>query len=430
MYLLNFLLTFCFINGLLSEKIDPSLGEKPGKHASEKILEKEVKEFAEHSSNKIDILSDDFSIEANSSTNDTVIGNLRLGKNYYLKDRNGYYIRWDGRSSTVSGIKRYGLTVDTRNNTVASDWYSFDIGIYNNDLSLKNLKTGHYITNDYTGYFCLMDESGTGHTRGVRLIAKNNGLHVIQSTYSGSPDYLTRTNGVYHGVSYLAAVSSINDSYVAYIDFIPVNHLKAKFFSLSYYIPNDETIQSHSTKLNLISPTYVINNSSSKITHEIENRMTLFESLKWKFDQNIEIFDRVSMSKELPSLVRSNGGFEKIESNFEYKSNDKRSDHLVNKREYLVKKTVEIEPNSFLRIEAFVESVEDLKIAFTAIAEITDNDNAGALTGDQILAIIKDYWNSNLTIIDVYENSVSLQVSGVLFATFGLNNHFIVKNTN
>lgn len=191
-----------------------------------------------------------------------------------------------------------------------------------------------------------MDESGTGHPRGVKLVAKNNGLYIIQSTYSGSPDYLTRTNGVYHGVSYLAAVSSISDSYVAYIDFIPVNHLKAKIFSFSYDIPNDETIQSHSTKLNLISPTYVINNSSSKITHEIENRMTLFESLKWKFDQNIDIFDKVFMSKELPPLVRSNGGFEKIKSNFEYKSkSNKRNDHLVNEREYSVKKTVEIEPN-------------------------------------------------------------------------------------
>jgi hypothetical protein len=229
----------------------------------------------------------------------------------------------------------------------------------------------------------------------------------------------------------LAAVSSINNSYVAYIDFIPINHLKAKIFSFSYDIPDDETIQSHSTKLNLISPTYVINNSSSKITHEIENRMTLFESLEWKFDEDIDIFDRVSMSKELPSLVRSNGGFEKIEENFEYKSkSNKRNDHLVNEREYSVKKTVEIKPDSFLRIAAFVENVEDLKIVFTAIAEITGNDNTGALTGDQILAIINDYWNSNLIIIDVSKNSVSLQVSGVLFATFGLNNQFIATNTD
>jgi hypothetical protein len=47
-----------FVNFLFyqwSAKIDPSLGEKPGKHASEKILEKEIKEFAKHSSNEIEI---------------------------------------------------------------------------------------------------------------------------------------------------------------------------------------------------------------------------------------------------------------------------------------------------------------------------------------------------------------------------------------
>ncbi len=53
-----------------------------------------------------------------------------------------------------------------------------------------------------------------------------------------------------------------------------------------------------------------------------------------------------------------------------------------------------------------------------------------SVTTETVKTVINDYWNSNMIIIDVSENSVSLQVSGVLFATFGLDNKFIVANIN
>jgi hypothetical protein len=431
MFLLKFLLTFCLVNGLLSGKIDPSFGKKFERHEIEKSPEKEAKNNPKYFGDKIDISSNDFSKEANSILNNNDTGNLKLGVNYYLKDRTGYYIRWDGRNSTISGLERYGLTIDARNNTVDSDWYLFVIETYGNDLSIKNVKTGYYITNDYQGYYYLMNETTSGYPRGVRLISAYDGLKIIQSTYTGYPDYLSIYNSSSNGISYLAAVSSISNSYVAYIDFIPDSKLNAKITAFNYSLPDDNKIQSHLTKVNLISPTYVINNSSSKITHEIENEITLSESLNWKFDQNLDIFQIVSINKGLPSLIRSNGGFGKIESNFEYKSKSVKTNHdLENEREYSVKKTVEIEPNSVLRIEAFVENIEDLEIPFTAVAEITGNDHSGALTGYQILSIINDNLNTNLTIINISENSVSFEVSGQLSATFGLDNKFIVANTN
>jgi hypothetical protein len=432
MFLLKFLLTFCLVNGLLSGKIDPSFGKKSEKHEIEKSPEKEVKNNSKHFGEKIDISSNDLSKEANSILNNSDIGNPILGVNYYLKDRNGYYIRWDGRNSTISGITRYGLTIDTNNNAVDRDWYLFVIETYGSDLSIKNVKTEQYITNDYfTLTYYLMNETSSTYQRGVRLISTYDSLKIIQTTYSGAPDYLTYYNSSYNGVSYLAGVTSISNSYVAYIDFISDIKLNAKIAAFNYEQLNDTTIQSHLTKVNLISPTYVINNSSSKITNEIENKIALSESLNWKFDQNLDIFESVSINKGLPSLLRSNGGFGKIESNFEYKSKSVKINHdLDNEREYSVKKTMEIEPNSVLRIESFVENIEDLEIPFTAVAEITGNDGLGALTGDQILSIINDYLNTNLTIINISENSVSLEVSGALFATFGLDNKFIVTNTD
>jgi hypothetical protein len=63
-------------------------------HKLEKFPEKEVKEKSQYSDDKIDISLNDISIQSNSSTN--------------------------GRS-------RYGLTIDSRNNTVDSDWYLFVI---------------------------------------------------------------------------------------------------------------------------------------------------------------------------------------------------------------------------------------------------------------------------------------------------------------
>jgi hypothetical protein len=134
MFLLKFLLTFCLVNGLLSGKIDPSFGKKFERHEIEKSPEKEAKNNPKYFGDKIDISSNDFSKEANSILNNNDTGNLKLGVNYYLKDRTGYYIRWDGRNSTISGLERYGLTIDARNNTVDSDWYLFVIETYGNDL--------------------------------------------------------------------------------------------------------------------------------------------------------------------------------------------------------------------------------------------------------------------------------------------------------
>jgi len=121
MFLLSFLLTFCFINGLLSAEINPSFSEKSKKDELKNISEKDFKELAQNFGDKIDILSDNDLIEANSSTNGSDIDNLRLQTSYYLLTHNGYYIRWDGRRSTTAGIERCGLTVDTKNNTVDSD---------------------------------------------------------------------------------------------------------------------------------------------------------------------------------------------------------------------------------------------------------------------------------------------------------------------
>ncbi len=64
--------------------------------------------------------------------------------------------------------------------------------------------------------------------------------------------------------------------------------------------------KSNLTKLNLIFPTFVINNSSSKITHEIENKTNLLGSLNWRFDQKLNIFDNISINKAFPTQKKEN----------------------------------------------------------------------------------------------------------------------------
>jgi hypothetical protein len=310
---------------------------------------------------------------------------------------------------------------------VDSDWYSFVIERFRDDLALKNVKTGYYITNDYKGYYYLMNETGTGHPRRIRIFSSSKDVYIVQSAFPGYPDYLTYFSSVHKGVSYLAAMSDITNKYVANINFISVSQLKAKIFSFKYDIPNNERIESQTAKLNLISPTYLINNSTSKITHEINDKMVLTESIKWNFDKNIDFIDSVSIDKVLPSIVKSNGGFEKIKSSLQYKSEDGiRNDTLVNEREYSVMKKVEMQPYTWLLVEASVENVEDLKIPFKAIAEMTGEDESGPLTGDQLLSIVNENLDENPTIIDVSKNSVSFEVNGDVVGTFSLNNKFSI----
>jgi hypothetical protein len=202
MFLLSFLLTFCFINGLLSAEINPSFSEKSKKDELKNISKKDFKELAQNFGDKIDILSDNDLIETNSSTNGSDIDNLRLQTSYYLLTHNGYYIRWDGRRSTTAGIERCGLTVDTKNNTVDSDWYSFVIERFRDDLALKNVKTGYYITNDYKGYYYLMNETGTGHPRRIRIFSSSKDVYIVQSAFPQYPDYLTYFSSINKGVSY------------------------------------------------------------------------------------------------------------------------------------------------------------------------------------------------------------------------------------
>jgi hypothetical protein len=81
-----------------------------------------------------------------------------------------------------------------------------------------------------------------------------------------------------------------------------------------------------------------------------------------------------------------------------------------------------------VKIEAYVNKFEGLKLKFTANAVIEGFDVYGPLSGEQISSVINKNPNTNLTIIEVTENSVKAELSGTFTGSFGWNENFIVSN--
>jgi len=207
--------------------------------------------------------------------------------------------------------------------------------------------------------------------------------------------------------------------------------LNLRVSSFNYIPPDEDSILDHILKVNLISPTIINNTSPATLTHEITNEELVKEKLNWNFNQSLAIFTQVFINKNLPLLLKKSPKFLFINENtpISLSTNDLKQNDYQKEQYHYVKKSINIPANSALRLEAYLNIVEDLVIEFTAKGEITGNNTSGVLTGSQIATIIQ-YFPTNLTISEIRQNSVIVQINGQLKTTFGLNNYFNIININ
>jgi hypothetical protein len=82
-----------------------------------------------------------------------------------------------------------------------------------------------------------------------------------------------------------------------------------------------------------------------------------------------------------------------------------------------VEKCIEIPANSSLQIRAYQERLENVVIPFSAELEISRWKGKQVFTGESIKKYLKKL---NLTVTNVNDNSIALQVDGKLTASFNL----------
>jgi hypothetical protein len=202
--------------------------------------------------------------------------------------------------------------------------------------------------------------------------------------------------------------------------------LKIRVFSFNYEKPDEEKINSYLNVFDIISPTVINNTSPAKITHEISRDEVITEFLKWEFEQSLDFFN-VTIIRSLPQIVRRKTELKRMGASFGLISstNVKKDNYFAYEREYSIRKSVDIPPQTSVSIEATVNIVEEIPIKFSSKGEITADP---PISGTQIASIIQEIPNTNLSIAQILDNSVIIQLNGELIATFALNNNFDVSS--
>jgi hypothetical protein len=106
-------------------------------------------------------------------------------------------------------------------------------------------------------------------------------------------------------------------------------------------------------------------------------------------------------------------------------TNVKKDNYFAYEREYSIRKSIDIPPQTSVSIEATVNIIEEIPIKFSSKGEITANP---PISGTEIASIIQEIPNTNLTIVQILDNSVIIELNGELIATFALNNNFDVSS--
>jgi hypothetical protein len=353
--------------------------------------------------------------------------NLTTGVYYCIQDNSGKFLRWDGNQ----GSSRFGLILDSVDNCKTNSNYKFIIEVDSNDvIRIKNKRTNTYLAFYYSSYYFLSNSSS--YTNEINFVVRDNGYLNIQTIYSSSTSYyLTNTIAFVSAYGIYASTPSTTSSY--YWRFIKAQNLspidsdlKIRVFSFNYEKPDEEKINSYLNVFDIISPTVINNTSPAKITHEISRDEVITEFLKWQFEQSLDFFN-VTIIRSLPQIVRRKTELKRMGASFGLISstNVKKDNYFVYEREYSIRKSVDIPPQTSVSIEATVNIVEEIPIKFSSKGEITADP---PISGTQIASIIQEIPNTNLSIAQILDNSVIIQLNGELIATFALNNNFDVSS--
>jgi len=372
-------------------------------------------------------------ISKEKSSKEIIAGtNLTTETYYCIKDTKDSFLIWDGNVG-------YGLMTTKTDKCRTSNAYQFEIVIDENaKIRIKNKQTDRFITRYGSQYFFITNETNIVYYTELRLVVRDNGfINIFSSSY-----YLTSSYSfdIGKGIYVISAVSS--GSSIVNWTFINAgkqedqpespnsnSSLTLKIGSFKYEMPNEETIEEYKNQYNILSAMTVNNTSSSKITHEISNYELIREKFIWEFDQTFELFSKVIAIRKLPKNIRPflKSGETKynLDPNSLLISNGKIE--YFNEHEYKIKKSIDIQPESSLKMESYLDIVEDISIPFKAKGVIKSKDK---IPGQEIAEKINNCQNKKLIIIDILSDSVTIELSGELTATYVLDDFFNMVNTH
>jgi hypothetical protein len=372
-------------------------------------------------------------ISKEKSSKEMIAGTNLMTQTYYcIKDAKDSFLIWDGNVG-------YGLMTTKTDKCRTSNAYQFEIVIDENaKIRIKNKQTDRFIT-FYPYYFFITNETDSLDNE-LRLVVRDNGF--INILTSSKSNYLTSSYSFNTGQGIYVISSASSGSSIANWTFINTtkqedelespnsnSSLTLKICSFKYEMPNEETIEEYKNQYNILSAMTVNNTSSSKITHEISNYELIREKFIWEFDQTFELFSKVNAIRKLPKNIRPflKSGETKynLDQNSLLISNGKIE--YFNEHEYKIKKSIDIQPESSLKIESYLDIVEDISIPFKAKGVIKSRDK---ISGQEIAAKINNCQNKKLIIIDILSDSVTIEVSGELTATYVLNDFLNMVNTH
>jgi hypothetical protein len=420
MYLLSLFLCFFFIQALkcdINEKLN-------GVDSNSTKSDKKVQFYKYISKEK--------------SSKEIIAGtNLTTETYYCIKDTKDSFLIWDGNVG-------YGLMTTKTDKCRTSNAYQFEIVIdENGKIRIKNKQTDRFIARYHyvnLQYFFITNETNNKCDNTLRIVVRDNGFINI---FSGSESYYLTSSYSFNTENGIYVISPVSSgSSIANWTFINTakqadqpespnsnSSFTLKIASFKYEMPNEETIQEYKNQYNILSAMTVNNTSSSKITHEISNYELIREKFIWEFDQTFELFSKVNAIRKLPKNIRPFLKSGETKYNLDPNSlliNNRKIEYF-NEHEYKIKKSIDIRPESSLKIESYLDIVEDISIPFKAKGVIKSKDK---ISGQEIASKINSCQNKKLIIVDILSDSVTIEVSGELIATYVLNDFFNVVNTD
>jgi len=223
-----------------------------------------------------------------------------------------------------------------------------------------------------------------------------------------------------------------NGNNIGIWNFIPEYTLTAHItkFNYEYY-----DIFDYIDEYSLIPTIFINNTSSANIKHDIKQEEKFSAKIKWQFNQNFDIFQKVKLVKRLPNFSGTNSSLSSFNGKLSLRqlesenSSDPSVKSYVYECQYMIEAKAEITANSVIEIDTYYYFAQDIEINFTGLAQISGKHKTGdPLSGNQIHGILASNQSFKFTIIEVNDWSVIIFVDGVLEGSFCFNHYFDINN--
>ncbi|XP_037050144.1 uncharacterized protein LOC119084321 [Bradysia coprophila] len=206
--------------------------------------------------------------------------------------------------------------------------------------------------------------------------------------------------------------------------FVPTIELELHMDNFQFVRPIGDELAKHTTEKALIDEYTINNNSPASLRRAVEVSQTIRNEFSWGLSQSIKNALKVKGKAGIPFLAE--GEIENtFEVGFEANENWKSGEDKTFKMSY----DVSVPPNSEVKISAWYDRINDLRMDYTARAEITgktkritvfdDIVQDVAATGDMIRKQLESSGFDG-TILETKNDRLIVRVKGSMVATVGV----------